>query len=262
MLRMGRNQKTEQPSDAEATADYSSQSSATAPQPSYSAGTGYGTNAPAYGGNTGSGAGNALYGGGQASTTRAVTESESLARDIKEGNLSGFVGAGTSVSGEATFQMMLRVDGHLSGRVSSGDGTLIVSAGGIVDADVAVAIALINGTVNGDITATNRIELGRVAKVNGNIQTPALVVESGALFEGNCRMMQPREVQETPAPPEEEESRSTGYGDTSSSSSYGATSSSYGTTSSESYGITSSDPLVIDSDDDADELANSADTSR
>lgn len=253
MLRMGRNQKTEQPSDAEATADYSSQSSTTAPPPSYNAGAGYGTNAPAYGG--GSGAGNALYGGGQASTTRAVTESESLARDIKEGNLSGFVGAGTSVSGEATFQMMLRVDGHLSGRVSSGDGTLIVSAGGIVDADVAVAIALINGTVNGDITATNRIELGRVAKVNGNIQTPALVVESGALFEGSCRMTQPREAQETPAPPEEEDTRSTGYGDTSPSS-YSAAS------SDSSYSAASSDPPVIDSDDDADELANSADMSR
>lgn len=124
---------------------------------------------------------------------RAVTESESLARDIKEGTLTGFVGNGTALTGEASFKGMLRVDGHLSGRVSSDDGTLIVSTNGQVDANVEVAVAQIYGTVNGDIVASKRIEMGRVAKVTGNIQTPALVIESGALFEGSCRMTQARD---------------------------------------------------------------------
>jgi cytoskeletal protein CcmA (bactofilin family) len=125
------------------------------------------------------------------STSRAYTETEALARDIKDGNLSGFVGGGTMVT-ETNFKTMLRVDGHLSGRVSSGDGTLIVSAGGQVDANIDVSVAVINGTVNGDITATKRIELGRVAKVVGNIQTPALIIEQGAIFEGSCSMIQAR----------------------------------------------------------------------
>lgn len=124
------------------------------------------------------------------SSPRAVTESESLARDIKEGTLSGFVGNGTVLTGEATFKAMLRVDGHLSGRVSSDSGTLIVGNNGQVDADVQVAVAVIHGTVNGDIVASQRLELGRAAKVNGNIQTPSLVIEQGALFEGSCRMVQ------------------------------------------------------------------------
>src|ERR687890_1326474 len=129
-------------------------------------------------------------------TSRAVTESESLARDIKEGTLTGFVGNGTSLTGEANFKGMLRVDGALSGRVSSQDGTLIVSTNGRVDANVEVAIAQIFGTVNGDITASKRIEMGRVAKVTGNIQTPALVIENGAVFEGSCRMVQVKEESE------------------------------------------------------------------
>ncbi|HEV2799677.1 MAG TPA: polymer-forming cytoskeletal protein [Pyrinomonadaceae bacterium] len=131
----------------------------------------------------------------QPTTTRAVSESESLARDIKEGTLSGFVGNGTTLTGEANFKGMLRVDGHLSGRVSSQDGTLIVSTGGQVDADVAVSVAQIYGTVIGNITATKRIELGRVAKVTGDIQTPALVIEQGAVFEGSCRMQQIKDAQ-------------------------------------------------------------------
>jgi len=120
----------------------------------------------------------------------AMTESETLARDIKEGTLSGFVGGGTVVTGEANFKAMMRVDGHLSGRVSSSSGTLIVGANGKVDANIEVAVAVIHGTINGDIIATQRLELGRAAKVNGNIQTPSLIIEQGAMFEGSCKMVQ------------------------------------------------------------------------
>ena len=123
-------------------------------------------------------------------SSRAMTESESLAKDIKEGTLSGFVGGGTVVTGEANFKAMMRVDGHLSGRVSSSSGTLIVGANGKVDANIEVAVAVIHGTINGDIIATQRLELGRAAKVNGNIQTPSLIIEQGAIFEGSCKMLQ------------------------------------------------------------------------
>jgi len=122
---------------------------------------------------------------------KALTESESLAREIKDGTLSGFIGGGTVVTGEANFKAMLRVDGHLSGRITSETGTLIIGAHGQVDANIEVATATIHGTVNGDIIATQRLELGRAAKVNGNIQTPSLMIEQGAIFEGSCKMIQP-----------------------------------------------------------------------
>jgi cytoskeletal protein CcmA (bactofilin family) len=122
-------------------------------------------------------------------TAKALTESESLAREIKEGNLSGFVGSGTIVTGEANFKAMMRVDGHLSGRINSSSGTLIIGANGKVDANIEVAVAIVHGTINGDIIATQRLELGRAAKLNGNIQTASLMVEPGAVFEGTCKMI-------------------------------------------------------------------------
>src|SRR5262252_5907079 len=85
--------------------------------------------------------------------SRALTESESLARDIKEGTLSGYI-----VTGEATFKAMMRIDGQLSGRITSSSGTLIVGTNGKVDANIDVAVATIHGTVNGDIVATQRLE--------------------------------------------------------------------------------------------------------
>lgn len=127
---------------------------------------------------------------------RAITESDSMARDIKEGRLSGFVGHGTTLTGETEFQAMLRVDGHLVGTVSSDSGTLIVGSSGVVDANVAVAAAMISGVVNGDIIATEKLQLGRTARITGNIQSPRLIVEEGAILEGRCSMLAARESQE------------------------------------------------------------------
>ena len=124
-----------------------------------------------------------------AATPKALTESETIAREIKDGSLSGFVGSGTVITGEASFKSMLRVDGRFSGRIMSAGGALIVGAGGQVDANIEVAVATIHGVVNGDIIASDRIELGRAAKLTGNIQTPSLMIEQGAIFEGSCKMM-------------------------------------------------------------------------
>lgn len=210
MFRQGRNPKDTHTADD--TADHTPQS----PTASSGAGAGYGS-APAP--NTAATPTEAYQQSVYTQTTsRAVTESESLARDIKEGTLTGFVGNGTTLTGEASFKGMLRVDGGLSGTVRSDDGTLIVSTNGRVDANVEVAVAQIFGTVNGDITATKRIEMGRVAKVTGNIQTPALVIENGALFEGSCRMVQVKEKAEAAAS-STSSSSAAGSGSSSSSSS-------------------------------------------
>jgi cytoskeletal protein CcmA (bactofilin family) len=191
MFRPGRNPKEQ--THAEDTADHTPQA------PAY--GSGHNATPPASSTGAAGGGGSSVTEAYQQSVhtptaSRAITESESLARDIKEGTLTGFVGNGTTLQGEAAFKGMLRVDGHLSGRISSEDGTLIVSTNGQVDANIEVAVAQIYGTVNGDITATKRIEMGRVAKVNGNILTPSLVIENGALFEGSCRMVQQKEAAE------------------------------------------------------------------
>lgn len=130
------------------------------------------------------------------SSNRAMSESETMARDIKEGRLSGFVGYGTKLTGETNFQAMLRVDGHLTGTVASENGTLIVGSSGKVDADIMVGSAMINGTVNGDIITGERLELGRTARVMGNIQTPRLTIEDGAILEGGISMIKAKEAVE------------------------------------------------------------------
>ena len=196
-------------------------------------------------------------------TSRAVTESESLARDIKEGTLTGFVGNGTTLTGEASFKGMLRVDGTLSGNVRSEDGTLIVSTNGRVEANVEVAVAQIYGTVQGDITASKRIEMGRVAKVTGNIQTPALVIENGALFEGSCRMVQIKEQFDKEQEKETSASSASASASTSSSSSSpssysGSSKSSYTSSASSTDATKATDSKATGSSSDASDASGAA----
>ena len=189
-----------------------------------------------------------LYGSESTNTvTKPATDSENIARDIKDGKLSGFVGHGTSLTGDTSFQMMLRVDGHLTGTVSSDGGTLIVGNNGKLDANVSVGVAQINGTVTGDISATDKIQLGRTARVVGNIATPKLIIEDGALFEGGCTMLKAREASDKQT---STAAATPSYGSSSSSTSSSGYGSGSSTTSS-SYSSTSSASKKTDDDDDA-----------
>ncbi len=100
--------------------------------------------------------------------------------------------SGPELSGEITFRDVVRVNGHIAGTVYSRNGTLIVDSGAAVDATVDVAIAVIRGTVTGDIVAQRRIEIARGAQVLGNIWTRSISVEVGATFDGICTMIEDR----------------------------------------------------------------------
>lgn len=93
------------------------------------------------------------------------------------------------LDGEICFKDMLRVNGHIAGKVVSQKGTLIIDESAQVDAQIEVAVALVSGTVNGEIIARERVELGLGAVINGNISTPKLSIKPGAIFHGDCRMV-------------------------------------------------------------------------
>lgn len=108
--------------------------------------------------------------------------------NIPKDNWLGFVGDVLKFSGEVQFRSMLRIDGHFSGHVDSADGTLIVSTGARVsEAVINVAVAKINGTIEGDINASKELVLGPTAIVTGKVSAPMLTVEKGAVFNGSFR---------------------------------------------------------------------------
>lgn len=93
------------------------------------------------------------------------------------------------LAGEIIFRDMVRVNGHVAGTIYSKTGTLIVDQSARIEANLDVAVAVIAGTVKGDIIARERVELGPASKIYGNIWTRSLVIKNGAIFEGVCRML-------------------------------------------------------------------------
>ena len=123
-----------------------------------------------------------------------------------DGLVSGLIGAQSGLSlkqrpspafatqaelaGEFSFKDAIRVNGHIAGSVYSKAGTIIVDVEAKVDANVDVAVAVIGGTIKGDIVAREKVELGPASRIYGNIWTRSIVIKDGAIFEGVCRMIE------------------------------------------------------------------------
>ena len=98
--------------------------------------------------------------------------------------------SGPELSGEITFRDVVRINGHIAGTVYSENGTLMVDDTARVDANIEVAVAVLNGRINGDIVAHIRVEIGPAAKIYGNIWTRSIAIKNGAEFEGVCTMIE------------------------------------------------------------------------
>ena len=101
----------------------------------------------------------------------------------------GLTAANAPAPGEFRFEGTLRLDGYATGFLHSVTGTLIVGESGEVQADIFVAAAIINGCVRGSIHATESVVLGSRARVFGDVESPALSIQSGAIFEGQCHSL-------------------------------------------------------------------------
>ena len=100
----------------------------------------------------------------------------------------GLIGRGIEVSGDIAFNDQLRVGGTVNGSVSSEGGTLTIDEAGHVDAQVDVGVCIIHGVVNGNIRAKNKVEIRKTGRVTGDVATPILLVEEGAVFNGGIKM--------------------------------------------------------------------------
>ena len=103
---------------------------------------------------------------------------------------------------EIAFEGVLRINGYAAGVIRSTEGSLIVDADGELDADISVNDATIYGCVRGDILAKQKVELRGSARVVGDIETVALSIEPGAVFEGRCIFVQASAADDSSTPPD------------------------------------------------------------
>jgi len=98
------------------------------------------------------------------------------------------IDAGCEISGCIRFAGTLVLNGRLAGELIVAD-TLLVGDQGVIEANIQVGTAIINGEIKGNIVARERIELRGSARILGDVESPLLVLEEGVLLEGHCRMI-------------------------------------------------------------------------
>jgi len=103
------------------------------------------------------------------------------------GDLNGFLDRGSSFRGELEFEDTMRIDGRFNGRIESKN-ELVVGESANIEADIHVGRIAISGKVTGKIKADQKIEIHRTGRVFCDIETPLLMIEEGAVFQGACTM--------------------------------------------------------------------------
>lgn len=114
-----------------------------------------------------------------------------------EVTLNGFLDQGCSIRGDITFADLLRVHGHVVGKVTS-EHELLVGEGGLVEGEISVGRLVVAGTVSGTVRVTEALFVHASGRINAEVYTPALVVDKGGIVDGTIHMAAgPQTVQHT-----------------------------------------------------------------
>jgi cytoskeletal protein CcmA (bactofilin family) len=109
------------------------------------------------------------------------------AAGIAIGQTHTILGPEASFDGKLTFQGAVRIDGKFMGEIVTDD-VLVVGESAEVTASITVGSLILNGLIRGNVRAKKAIELHAPARLYGDMETPQLVIHSGVVFEGHCKM--------------------------------------------------------------------------
>lgn len=101
--------------------------------------------------------------------------------------IDSLIGANTVIGGDLNFSGGLRIDGQVNGNVIATQGkpsTLVLSEHAQVNGEVSVTHLVVNGVINGPVTASEYLELQSKAKVAGDVHYKTIEIQLGAIVEG------------------------------------------------------------------------------
>lgn len=96
-----------------------------------------------------------------------------------------FLGEGISFDGSIQSKGTISIDGHVTGETSSVE-NLVVGKCAIVESNFDVSSAFLSGEIHGNIRACDRVEILSTGRVFGDVLSPVVMMEEGALLDGRC----------------------------------------------------------------------------
>ncbi|MDQ1117862.1 MULTISPECIES: bactofilin family protein [Pseudoxanthomonas] len=113
------------------------------------------------------------------------------------------IGAQVVLHGDLQFSGGLVVEGRIHGRVFAAPGqpaTLTLGEAGLIEGVVDVPVVIVNGRIEGDVRATERVELAPRARVSGNIHYKVVEMRAGAVLVGQLMHLAEGEPAQAAAP--------------------------------------------------------------
>jgi len=94
------------------------------------------------------------------------------------------IGKSVVIKGELSGSEDLYLDGSVEGKIELRNHSLTIGPNGRVKADVTAKAVVVQGKLDGSITASDRVELRKSAVVNGDLTTQRIAIEEGAFLKG------------------------------------------------------------------------------
>ena len=98
------------------------------------------------------------------------------------------IGKSFVIKGELSCSEELYIDGQVEGAIDPKGNRLTIGPNGRVKASVKACAVVVQGKLEGDISASDRVDLRRSAIVTGNIATQRISIDEGAYFKGNVNI--------------------------------------------------------------------------
>jgi len=117
-------------------------------------------------------------------------------KDHESGEWSGFLEKGVTVEGKLDTTGTFRIDSPMKGTLTS-DSKLIVGENARIEGLIEGNYVVIAGRFDGTIKAKGKVEIQTKAIVTGEIHTPCLIIEPGAVFDGRCHMLATNQTAKT-----------------------------------------------------------------
>jgi cytoskeletal protein CcmA (bactofilin family) len=101
------------------------------------------------------------------------------------------IGKAVKIVGDIFTKEDLNVDGDVEGKIESVDNKITIGTTGRVQASIKAREVVIFGQVQGNVEATDKVDIRREAKLVGDITTARISIEDGALFKGSIDIRKP-----------------------------------------------------------------------
>ena len=132
---------------------------------------------------------------GEAPSPRTAPPSQMHTTAAAKGSTS--IGPTVTIQGDIRSDEDLLIDGQMEGRLDLGRNRLVVGANGKIRATIVAREVDVQGVVNGNVEAAERIILRKNSQLVGDLKMASVVIEDGAYFKGSIDITRPQEANST-----------------------------------------------------------------